>query len=62
MPHGFVSDQSDGTPLGREQGTPLKRKGKGTPQEVANAALFLASDESSFITGERIVCAGGRYM
>ena len=35
---------------------------KGTPQEVANAALFRASDESSFITGDRMICAGGRYM
>jgi len=39
---------------------PLGRTGK--PQEVANVALFLASDESSYITGDRIVCAGGRYM
>ena len=31
----------------------------GTQQEVANAALFLASDESSYITGDRIVCGGG---
>ena len=34
----------------------------GTTQEVANVALFLASDESSYITGDRILCAGGRYM
>lgn len=60
VPHGVVSAKSDGTPLGREEGTPLNRKG--TPQEVANAALFLASDESSFITGDRMICAGGRYM
>ena len=60
VPHGMVSSQSDGTPIGRAEGTPLGRKG--TPQEVANAALFLASDESSFITGDRIICAGGRYM
>ena len=60
VPHGMVSSKSDGTPLGRADGTPLKRVG--TPQEVANVALFLASDESSFVTGDRIVCAGGRYM
>ena len=40
--------------------TPLKRKG--TPQEVANVALFLASDESSFITGEVIDVNGGLFM
>ena len=40
--------------------TPLGRKG--TPKEVANAALFLASDESSFITGELISVNGGLFM
>jgi len=60
VPLGMVSSKSDGTPIGREEGTPLNRKG--TPQEVANAVLFLASDESSFITGDRMICAGGRYM
>jgi 3-oxoacyl-[acyl-carrier protein] reductase len=39
---------------------PLRRLG--TPSEVASVARFLASDESSFVTGDRIVCAGGRYM
>ncbi|RPI42365.1 MAG: SDR family oxidoreductase, partial [Betaproteobacteria bacterium] len=39
---------------------PLKRLGK--PEEVANVAVFLASDQSSYVTGDRIVCAGGRYM
>ena len=40
--------------------TPLGRKG--SPEEVANVALFLASDASSYITGDRIVVAGGRYL
>jgi len=39
---------------------PLKRTG--TPQEVADVALFLASDQSSYVTGDRIICGGGRYM
>jgi len=33
----------------------------GRPEDVANLALFLASDESSFITGQTIVCDGGRH-
>jgi NAD(P)-dependent dehydrogenase (short-subunit alcohol dehydrogenase family) len=37
--------------------TPLARFG--TPDDVAHAALFLASDESSFITGAEIAVDGG---
>lgn len=39
--------------------TPLKRIGK--PEEVAELAYFLASDASSYITGELIHITGGRY-
>lgn len=34
----------------------------GLPEDVANLALFLASDESSFITGQLIHCDGGLIM
>lgn len=38
-------------------GIPLKRGG--TPEDVANLALFLASDMSSYITGQTINICGG---
>jgi 3-oxoacyl-[acyl-carrier protein] reductase len=34
----------------------------GTPEEVASAVVFLASDESSYITGITIDVSGGRYL
>jgi 3-oxoacyl-[acyl-carrier protein] reductase len=39
---------------------PMKRAGK--PQEVANVAVFLASEQSSYVTGDRVLCGGGKYM
>lgn len=36
----------------------LHRKAK--PKEIANCALFLASDQSSFITGQVMIADGGR--
>ena len=41
----------------REKAIPLKRLGQ--PVEVANAILFLASDEASFITGTELIVDGG---
>ena len=38
-------------------GIPLDRYG--TPEEVASAAVFLASDEARYITGETLVIDGG---
>ena len=36
---------------------PLRRGG--TPEDVANVALFLASDLSAYVTGQTIHCCGG---
>ncbi|MBI1882008.1 MAG: SDR family oxidoreductase, partial [Chloroflexi bacterium] len=36
---------------------PMKRLGR--PEEIANVALFLASDEASYITGVGIIADGG---
>lgn len=39
---------------------PLRRGGK--PEDVANVALFLASDLSSYMTGQVLSCCGGMNM
>lgn len=39
------------------QGRPLRRIG--TPQDIAYAALYLASDESKFVTGTCLIVDGG---
>lgn len=49
LPAQFVADFVGATPMGR----------KATPEEVANAVLFLASAESSYVTGAELVVDGG---
>ncbi len=39
------------------QGIPLRRRGD--PEDIANAALFLLSDLSSYITGQTVTADGG---
>jgi 3-oxoacyl-[acyl-carrier protein] reductase len=48
----FHRSVADGTPLGRW----------GRPQDVANAALYLASREAAFVTGQAINVNGGVVM
>ena len=42
------------------EGIPLKRGGK--PEDVADVSLFLASDLSSYVTGQVISVCGGMHM
>lgn len=48
----FIRSMEDAIPLGR----------LGTPRDVANAFLFLASDEAAFITGTTILVDGGQMI
>jgi NAD(P)-dependent dehydrogenase (short-subunit alcohol dehydrogenase family) len=41
----------------REAETPLRRIGE--PDDIAGAAVYLASRASAFTTGQTIVCDGG---
>jgi 3-oxoacyl-[acyl-carrier protein] reductase len=60
----IISDMTDRLPdsLKNEwiEDTPMRRGG--SVEEVAGAALFLASDLSSFVTGQVIRCDGGYHM
>jgi 3-oxoacyl-[acyl-carrier protein] reductase len=49
MPEKIIEGMKAHTPLGR----------MGDPRDIANAYLFLASDEASFITGETLRVDGG---
>lgn len=49
MPEKILESMRSHTPLGR----------MGEPRDIANAYLFLASDEASFITGETLRVDGG---
>ena len=49
LPEKVIEGMKAATPLGK----------MGMPEDIANAILFLASDEASFITGETLAVTGG---
>ena len=51
LPPEVAKQMQDAVPMGR----------LGTPQELANLALFLASDDSSFMTGTYCLADGGLF-
>ncbi|ESY14031.1 MULTISPECIES: SDR family oxidoreductase [unclassified Mesorhizobium] len=48
----YIKNMEDSIPLGR----------LGSPRDVANAFLFLASDDASYITGTTIIVDGGQLL
>jgi 3-oxoacyl-[acyl-carrier protein] reductase len=51
MPEEMINAMAASIPMGRI----------GQPEDIAKTVLFLASDDSSWITGERITASGGQH-
>jgi 3-oxoacyl-[acyl-carrier protein] reductase len=51
---GFLGSPAEAAMIER---TPLGRIGQ--PDDIAKAAVFLASDDAAWITGERLTASGG---
>jgi NAD(P)-dependent dehydrogenase (short-subunit alcohol dehydrogenase family) len=62
MADGFIDQADDPAALRDEYEalSPLNRLG--TPREIANCIVFLASDEASFVTGAALVADGGTII
>jgi 3-oxoacyl-[acyl-carrier protein] reductase len=56
----FSTSVAEGERQAIVESTPLKRWG--TPEDVAAAAVFLASPDASFLTGQTILIGGGVVM
>lgn len=60
LTEGVEANRSRAFIASMEQSIPLGRLG--TSQDVANAALFLASDEASYVTGTTLIVDGGQTL
>jgi 3-oxoacyl-[acyl-carrier protein] reductase len=59
---GFIAtDMTDALPeaMRAELEKQIPRRRGGTPEDVANVAVFLASDMSAYVTGQVVNCCGG---
>lgn len=62
---GFISTDMTAVLTGEQKQVILDRiplQRAGTPDDIANAVLFLASDKGSYITGQTLHINGGMYM
>lgn len=57
---GYAPGQGEAVKKGFEDTIPLKRYA--TNEDIANGVLFLASDDSKFITGSKLIIDGGMTM
>jgi NAD(P)-dependent dehydrogenase (short-subunit alcohol dehydrogenase family) len=55
----WINESDDPAKLEQTQTQPVLLKRFGTPQEMAELALFLASDASTYMTGSIVVADGG---
>ena len=60
LTEGMQAERSPEFIRAMERSVPLGRLG--TPRDVANAVLFLASDEAAYLTGTTIIVDGGQIL
>lgn len=60
LTEGMRAERSPAFIAAMERSVPMGRLG--TPRDVANAVLFLASDEAAYVTGTTVVVDGGQIL